>query len=78
MDLRIIEEKLSNIFGQKVYYDEETNKFMGTSIEGEFYITKNKMEIYSDFNEYLTISLNISELEIIREAITYCKSQKEV
>lgn len=73
MDLRTLEEKLTNIFGYKVYYDEEINKFKWASFEGEFYITKDKIEITSDLNEYLTISLNISELEIIQKAINYCR-----
>jgi len=77
MDLRTLEEKLTNIFGEKVYYDKEINKFKWTSFEGDFYITKDKIEITSDLNEYLTISLNISELEIIQKAINYCREMEE-
>lgn len=77
MDLRTLEEKLTNIFGYKVYYNKEENRFKWTHFEGEFYITKDKIEITSDLNEYLTISLNISELEIIQKAINYCRRMEE-
>ena len=73
MNLRALEEKLTNIFGYKVYYDEEINKFKWTHFEGDFYITKDGLKITSDLNEYLTISLNISELEVIQKAINYCR-----